>query len=163
MPQRRATAVDRAARLALRLAYRGAKLWWRLRRPALQSTGVAVWHGGRVLLVRHSYKPGYSLPGGGLGRSEKPAVGAARELREEVGIAADAAKLIPAGLYTRSGRFGTVTSHLFEYRPDHEPEIDIDRREIVEARLVPGWEARRIAVDRNVRRYIERILAANNG
>ena len=45
---------------------------------------------GRILLVRQSYRPDWFLPGGLLKRREGPARAAARELREEVGIAAAA-------------------------------------------------------------------------
>jgi 8-oxo-dGTP pyrophosphatase MutT (NUDIX family) len=44
---------------------------------------------GRVLLVRHTYgdRRRWELPGGWVQRGEDPAVAAARELAEEVGLA----------------------------------------------------------------------------
>ncbi|MFN2606997.1 MAG: NUDIX domain-containing protein [Acidimicrobiales bacterium] len=46
---------------------------------------------GAVLLVRHSYRRGWGLPGGLLKRGEPPATAAAREAREELGVALDLA------------------------------------------------------------------------
>jgi 8-oxo-dGTP pyrophosphatase MutT (NUDIX family) len=70
-----------------RLADRGRRLWWRVRKPSRRSVFVALFDAdGRVLLVRHSYGPPvWTLPGGGRARGEKPEAAAAREMREELG------------------------------------------------------------------------------
>src|SRR3712207_1003771 len=77
--------MDRFWRLAYRLGFRAALLWWRLRRPAYDGAAVAVWLGGRVLAVQRSYRPNLSWPGGGIRPGEAPRDAARRELREELG------------------------------------------------------------------------------
>ncbi|MCB1005502.1 MAG: NUDIX domain-containing protein [Acidimicrobiales bacterium] len=46
-------------------------------------------HDGAVLLIRHSYRSRWGVPGGLLNRREEPNVAARREVREEVGLAVD--------------------------------------------------------------------------
>lgn len=46
---------------------------------------IALVDGDRILLVRHSYKTGWHLPGGRVDPPEDPGLGAARELYEETG------------------------------------------------------------------------------
>lgn len=51
---------------------------------------------GRVLLVNPTYKPGWDIPGGYLHPGETPSEGAARELKEELGLTTSIGRLLVA-------------------------------------------------------------------
>jgi ADP-ribose pyrophosphatase YjhB (NUDIX family) len=51
---------------------------------------------GRVLLVNPTYKPGREIPGGYLHPGETPSEGAARELKEELGLTTPIGRLLVA-------------------------------------------------------------------
>ena len=63
-------------------------LFWRLTRGmTLGVRVIATDAQGRICLVRHTYTPGWQLPGGGVEPGENAGDALARELREEAAIA----------------------------------------------------------------------------
>jgi ADP-ribose pyrophosphatase YjhB (NUDIX family) len=125
-------AVNCAYRLVLRVAYPILDHLERTFGIRSNVAMVAVWHGDRLLMVRHSYRHGDALPGGMVGAGESPAEAAARELHEEVGVCVRPDELI----FVRSWRQLRTHTWLFEYRPSAAPRITPDQREVVSARFV---------------------------
>jgi len=127
------TLVDRGFQLAYVCAYRAMRAYWKVRRPTTHGTLITLWNRDEVLLVRNSYVPYYSLPGGYIRRGETARDAAVRELREEVGISTDAEGL----------ELVLETTHDWEGKRDHvqifsldlpsRPTVLVDHREVIEA------------------------------
>lgn len=130
------TLLDASYRLAFRVGYRVMRLWWFLRRPDHRGALVAVWHEGRVLMLRPSYRRTLDFPGGGLDAGEAPRAGACRELAEEVGldIAPDALQLAHEMTALWDWRHDHVA--IFELRLAARPLLRPDGREIVAAEFM---------------------------
>jgi 8-oxo-dGTP pyrophosphatase MutT (NUDIX family) len=131
---------------AYRLAYPLARRWWTWR--GHNGTAIAVWFGDRVLVVRHSYKPGLRLPGGGVKAGEDHRLAAIRELQEETGLVVAVADVVL--LMETYSKFGKRS--IFEVQLDAEPKLTVDQREIVYA----GFEPVDRVIEHNpsMRRYL---------
>jgi 8-oxo-dGTP diphosphatase len=53
-------------RIAYRISFSAARLWWWLRRPDHHGAVVAIWFDERILIVQQSYRTNLSWPGGSL-------------------------------------------------------------------------------------------------
>ena len=121
-------------RAAIQLLYRLKRTFLRVTRLKTRGVKVMLFNpAGELLLIRNSYGKTYLfvLPGGGIRRSETPAEAAAREVREEVGIAAECLALVSIHSNWSEGKRDTI--HLFTAFTDQSPQSD--SFEIEEARF----------------------------
>lgn len=108
--------------------------------------------GDGVLLARHRFgDPRWRLPGGFLQRNETIPEAVARELREELGCAAEVGEIVEVTAGYRYPRVEVVLRCRLLEPPRPDPT------EIVEARLFPLAELPPLRVDQ--RRLIERVLS----
>ena len=157
-----ASIVDHAWRLAFRIGFPLARLWWRMLAAPHEGALVAVRVGPLLLLVKSSYRREWNFPGGGVRPGEAPVDAARRELVEEIGL--HAAALLPVGTASvrSDGRPDRV--HLFELHLERLPDLSLDDREIVGAQLVSLSDMQGLALTAPVRSYLDgRLRAAGAG
>lgn len=69
----------------VKLAYWLMRTYWWIVRPVTMGVRIILVQNDQVLLVQHTYHPGWQFPGGGVKRGETLAAAAGREAWEEVG------------------------------------------------------------------------------
>lgn len=130
--------------------------YWRISRGlTLGAQGLVLSKNGRILLVRHTYRPGWHFPGGGVERNETAQQALARELKEETGIILSG----PVELFGIYANFPVFPSdHIALYvvrhweqlhtpRPNHEiAEQAFFEREALPPDLVQGAHQRILEV-----------------
>ena len=112
--------------------------WGLLRRAMTLGVRVLVEDGaGRILLVRHTYVPGWHFPGGAVDPGECAEAAAIRELREETGVALSTRpKLV--GIYRNIAGTGRDHVVLFRTAVAQVGALPAPNSEIAEV----GWFAR---------------------
>jgi 8-oxo-dGTP diphosphatase len=149
-----ATPIDRAFQLGYKLAYRLMRTAWRLTNPLTHGALVLLWSRGEVLLVRNSYVPYYSAPGGFVKSGEDARDAARRELIEEVGLDVQPEALSLALELTHPWEFKRDHVKVFELTLDERPVVHVDHREVVEALWVSPQDALQLNVFPPLQRVI---------
>lgn len=111
-------------------------LYSRLFRPKSLGVRALVVVDNKILLVKHSYRSKYFIPGGGVKKGEHLEDAAAREVFEETGIKvnSESAKLV--GVYRHFAEYKDDTIAIFIYNEvENYDEIKTDNFEIADV----GW------------------------
>ena len=107
---------------------------WLMRAMTLGVRAIVLDEAGNIFLVRHTYLPGWYLPGGGVDRGETAEEAIIRELLEEGGLRCSERPVLH-GLY-RNGRRDHVACYVVR-RFDVDTEAPKCDREIAKAGFFP--------------------------
>lgn len=105
----------------------GMRTLWFITRPTTSGAKVVVVCGYEILLIKTTYGYGYSLPGGGIKKGEKPSDAAIREVKEEVGIQLDTVIPLPPFKTFEEYKDDTVYSFYAEVK---KKDFTLDKLEI---------------------------------
>ena len=106
------------------------QIYWRATRAlTLGAQGCVITDNNRILLIKHTYRPGWHFPGGGVEKNETINSALERELREEANVVLTAEPEL-FGIYANHQAFPGDHIALFTVRGWHQPEPPKPNREI---------------------------------
>lgn len=120
--------------------------------------------GGRVLMVKPTYKDGWDIPGGYVEPDESPAQAAAREVAEELGLTITPGKLLVVDWAPHPAE-GDKLLFVFDggTRTEDDPSPVPDGDEVAEVRYWPADAFATLTPARLARRLHLAVAAADDG
>ena len=119
--------------LKMNLLFAGAKIYWHIFKPINLGAQAMLIRDGQVVLVRHTYKSGWTFPGGGVKKKESVETAVRREAMEEVGGTLGELQLV--GIY--ANLHGPISDHITLFRC-HDFELNGNSDdEIAEVKFFP--------------------------
>jgi ADP-ribose pyrophosphatase YjhB (NUDIX family) len=120
------------------------RIYWFIFRPHTQGVKCLIECNEEYLLIQTSYSGKYwTLPGGGVRRSESPEEATNREVREELGIMIVGLKEV--GRYESNAEYKKDTIHLFYGSvsgKDFKPNAEVSKAQWFEKGSLPNEQSR---------------------
>jgi 8-oxo-dGTP diphosphatase len=154
--------LERWHQIALWCAFQVLRFWWFIRRPSHHGALLLIWFESQVLLVRNSYQPYWSSPGGSVEKGESPLNAVVRECEEEIGLQINANEVVLVQESTLRFRFRSDKVSIFEWHALDRPNIKLDFREIIEAKWLDFNDARQLDLVPHLSEYFERLVLISN-
>ena len=119
-------------RIYLKFLYLGYSCFCFIFRPNVRGAYVIVTYKDKILLIKNSYKPGWTFPCGMIDKGETEVEGARRELFEEVGVSCDKTDLVFLRKYLCTKNYKKDHQFFFLLKLNNFPEIQLDMKEVID-------------------------------